>query len=93
MKEMMLGLLACVLSLQCFANSISELDSKLYVAPGSVYVAPNAIYVNMDGNLIQVNGIATDTNGIYIQDYECRIMKCLRCGEWHDSHKKCRIIK
>jgi hypothetical protein len=83
----MLNLLGCILSFQCFASSISELDSRLYVAPGSVYVAPDAIYVNMDGNFIQVGGIAVDANGIYIKDYETRPMLCLRCGKYHDPSK------
>jgi chemotaxis response regulator CheB len=42
---MMLGLLGCVLSFHCFASSVSELDSKLYVVPGSVYVAPNTYHL------------------------------------------------
>ncbi len=67
MKNFMLSLLGCALSFQCFASSMSELDGKLYVAPGSV--------------------------GIYIQDLEGRIMKCLRCGEVHDSREKCRNAK
>ncbi len=89
MQKMMLSLLGCILSFQCFASSFSDVDGRLYVAPGSVYVAPNAIYVNMDGNFIQVEGIAVDSNGIYIQDIECRSMLCLKCGKVHDSRKPC----
>jgi hypothetical protein len=89
MKKIVFSLLGCVLSFQCFASSISELDDKLYIASDSVYVAPDAIYVNMDGNWIQVSGISADTNGIYVQDIECRIMLCLRCGRTHDSRKPC----
>jgi hypothetical protein len=93
MKNFMLSLLGCALSFHCFASSVSELDGKTYLTPGSVYVAPNAIYVNMNGNFIQVEGIAVDANGIYIQDYETRPMYCLKCGQYHDSHEKCRNLR
>jgi hypothetical protein len=75
MKKLILSLLGCVLSFQCFADFVTELNGKLYVTPDSVYVVSDAIYVKMDGNFIQVEGIAVDDNGIYIQDFGCRLKK------------------
>lgn len=94
MQRILLGLFGCVLSFQCFASSIRELDGKLYVATGSVYVAPDAIYVNIEGNFFQVGGIATDANGIYIQDFECarpgeRAFLCARCHTTHTVSERC----
>jgi hypothetical protein len=95
MKKMMLSLLGCVLNFQCFANSVSELDGRLYIAHSSVYVAPDAIYVNMDGNFIQVGGIAVDANGVYIQEYECSHLNekrffCLKCRKYHTASEGCQ---
>ncbi len=81
--------MGCMLSFQCFASSIQELDGKFYVSPGMVYVAPQGIYVNVDGDFIPVEGISSDSNGIYINNYECRKILCLKCGKYHDSHKPC----
>ena len=89
MKKIILGLLACVIGTQCFANSIDMLNDKFYVAPGSVYVAPDAIYINLNGNFISVDSIAVDSNGVYIPTYESRMISCLRCGKYHDDRKGC----
>jgi len=78
----------CVLSFQCFANSIYELNGKFYVTPGSVYVASDAIYINVDGNFISVESIASDANGIYIQDLaRDTIYYCLKCKKCHPRGK------
>ena len=29
------------------------------------------------------------SDGIHFKDYECRMMKCLRCGQTHDSRQVC----
>jgi hypothetical protein len=94
MKKIMLSLLGCILSSQCFASSISGLGDRLYCTSGSVYVAPDAIYIYMDGNFVQVGGVAVDANGIYIQDLECarpgeRPFLCGRCGTVHTVSEKC----
>lgn len=68
MKQVIFSLMGCMLSFQCFASNIQEINGKLYVSPGSVYVAPNAIYVNVDGDFIPVEGISSDEEGIYIND-------------------------
>jgi hypothetical protein len=86
MKKMLLSLLGCVLSLQCFASNIQELNEKHYVSPGAIYVAPDAIYVNMNGNFMQVGGIAIDDNGIYVTGLSTRMITyCMSCGRTWDS--------
>lgn len=89
MKKVMFSILGCLLSIQCFAGSIQEIDGKLYISPGSVHVAPDAIYINIDGNFLPVEAIACDANGVYIPAHECRTILCLKCGEIHDSRGKC----
>lgn len=94
MKKLLVSVIGCLLSLQCFA-SFEEIDGKIYVSPGLVYVAPNAIYVNIDGDFILVEGIAVDANGIYIHDPKCvqyneRKFQCLKCGEYHSLREGCR---
>ena len=87
MRRVLFSLMGCLMTLQCFANGL--VNEKFYVSPGSVYVAPDAIYVNINGNFFSVEGIAVDENGVYIQDAECRMMYCLKCGQFHDSGERC----
>lgn len=97
MKKILLSLLGCVLSVQCFASSMNEQDGKIYLSPGSVYVSADSIYVNVDGIFVQVESIASDANGIYIQDSECRLRDpnrrpgyyCLRCERYHQAGERC----
>jgi hypothetical protein len=94
MKKIMLSLLGCLLSFQCFASCACELDGRLYIAPGSVYVAPDAIYVYTKDGFVPVQGIAVDDNGIYIQDFEGRrpgerAFLCARCNTVHTLSEKC----
>ena len=86
MKKMILSLLGCVLSFQCFANNIQKLDGKYYVSPESVYVAPDAIYINVDSQLVPVKGIAIDENGIYVTEIFRRTLTyCMSCERTWDS--------
>lgn len=88
MKKIVLSLLGCILSFQCFASSVSEMDGKLYVTPGSVYVALDAIYVNLDGNFVPVNSVKVDENGVYVEGLETACMVyCAGCGRTYDREK------
>ena len=81
MKKLIFSFFYCLLSLQCFANDLEELNDKFYLSPGSVYVAPDAIYINLNGSFISVTRIAVDENGLYaVLNSDVRVGYCSKCG-------------
>ena len=51
MKKIIFSALGCLLSFQCFASELQQLDELMGL------------------------------NSIHSPDYECRMMKCLKCGK------------
>ncbi len=97
MKKIMLCLFGCVLTLQCFANCVQEIDDKVYVSSDSIYFLSDKIYIGIDSNLIPVEGIAVDENGIYIIS-TARAGYCSKCGNSYsgylrDHMRVCPAIK